>query len=1009
MAITFLDSIAGAYVEKFPDISDFCFVFPNKRAGRFFQEALSRQIASKAILSPEVISIPDFVEKLSGLETASRIEMLFRLFNIYKDKKELLHLKSNENELLQFDAFRSWGEILLSDFSEVDQYNVNADELFANVSDYREISTDFLTDEQVEVLEKYFGYSPSTGDVKRFWKSFSKGDPKSDIKRNFMYLWQAMSPLYTELNESLEAEGLATPGRIYRRALEKVKELGKDIVPYKKIVFVGFNALSTTEALLFESLVKAGGVPDCEEDAFVDFFWDATGPVLESKSSDASFFLRLNKKNFPSPDWAEQWIEKSRVQTMPPNIRVIASPSNSAQAKIASECLEELIVSGESGEEIREVKDAKVAVVLPDENLLLPLLYAMPEQLESVNLTMGYSMRYTSIASFMHHLRVFHSRSKMEKGTVTFFHEDVKALLSHPFTHALAGTDKVAKLNTYIKTFHKFRVPISDFIANGWDMERFPIDVASFGSGTEAGIKYIDHILENIDQALRSGDKDKKKSKVDRANVAVYRNALWQLMNTSHKHHVDMGLSGVFYMVDKLLAGEHVTFEGEPLVGLQVMGLLETRALDFEHLIILSLNDRVMPRKARKATFIPDSLRYGYGMPHSNYQERLFSYYFYRMISRAKSVTLIYDARNGDGMRSGGESRYLAQLKYLYARNKVKYDSYQFTINATDNKPEDIRKTPEMMQKIWEYAREGSRKNLSASALKKYGECQVKFYYEEVEKIRTDQEESEYIDAITQGQIVHDTMLMLYFPPRLRGKYLDARIMMHPEDIEKIIADKDKIRDYLRININRHHYNLSEQELDRPIEGASAIIASQLEHVIEDILTYDKSLAPFELAGGEIAGLWRWEYAPGEYVNMKFAIDRLDIPNGCDGQWRIVDYKTGNAHVQAAEFEDIFNGNYNAQHIFQLMLYANLINLFTNQDNDVGMTIYSASGLRKGKDSKPVVEKKEIGGHRDINDRFVERLNRNIRDLFDKDVPFRPTEDDNNCTFCKLHDLCGKS
>ncbi|MDE7437359.1 MAG: PD-(D/E)XK nuclease family protein [Muribaculaceae bacterium] len=1008
--MTFLDSIAGAYAEKFDDLSDFCFVFPNKRAGRFFQEALSRQISSDAILGPEVISIPDFVEALSGLETASRIEMLFRLFNIYKEKKGELRLKSKDNDLLEFDSFRNWGEILLSDFSEVDQYNIDADELFANVSDYREISSNFLTDDQLEVLEKYFGYSPSTGDVKRFWKNFSKGgEGLSDIKRNFLYLWQAMGPLYHGLNETLEAEGLATPGRIYRRALERVEEEGRGIVPYRKIVFVGFNALSTTEALLFETLVKAGGVPECEEDSFVDFFWDATGPVLESQNSDSSFFLRLNKRNFPSPDWAQPWLEKNRVTTMPSDFRVIASPSNSAQAKIASRRLEEVISAEKDGEKIEE---AKVAVVLPDENLLLPLLYAMPEKVESVNLTMGYSLRFTSIASFMHHLRVFHARSRYEKGTLTFFHEDVKALLSHPFTHLLVGTKKVADFNTYITTNHKFRVAIEDFNAGHWSLDKFPLDVASFGEGATGGVLYNDHLLASIDESLAEGDSGVTKSRVDRSNIATYRNALWQLKNTIEEHDIDMGLSSVFYMVDKLLAGEHVTFEGEPLEGVQVMGLLETRALDFEHLIILSLNDKVMPRKARKATFIPDSLRYGYGMPYSNYQERLFSYYFYRMISRAKSVTLIYDARSGEGMRSGGESRYLTQLRYLYARNKIKYENYQFSISGHENQPEPILKTPEMMAKIQEYAREGSRKNLSASALKKYGECQIKFYYEQVEGIRTDQEEAEFIDAITQGNIVHETMLMLYFPEGLRGKYLKGRIAVSGEDIDRLMGDTDRIRDYLRRNINRLHYHLPKEEQDRPLEGASEMIASQLEHVVLDILSYDRKLTPFELAGGEMADLWRWEYEPGKFVNMKFAIDRLDVlnPGRAESErWRIVDYKTGKPSVTAAEFEDIFNGSHEAKNIFQLMLYANLMNLYTGQNQNVITSIYSAGEIRKGSENRPKVEGKELTGHQDINEQFIERLNANIRELFNPDAPFRPAEKDDNCRYCKLHDLCGRS
>lgn len=1007
MAETFLDSIAKAYVENFDDISEFCFVFPNKRSGTFFRRALTRQLGSRVRLAPEIMSISDLVEKLSGLETATRIELLFRLFNIYRNNKELIPSKAKDNDLLEFDAFRSWGEILLSDFSEVDQYGVDADALFTNVSDYREISSNFLTDEQIEVLERYFGYSPSTADVSRFWKSFSQGSGKSDIKQRFMYLWQAMAPLYHSLNDSLESEGLATQGLVYRRALENVIEQGRDLLPYKKIIFVGFNALSTTEALLFEALAKAGGYYADEKEAYVDYYWDATGPILESEESDASMFLRLNKRNFPSPDWARDWIERNRVSKMPADMKVIASPSNSAQTKIAARSLSEIIerVGGE------EVQDAKVAVVLPDENLLLPLLYALPESLDKVNLTMGYSLRLTSVASFLHHLRGLHARSRMTGGELTFFHEDVKLLLSHPFTHALLGSRNVAVMNTYMAKHHKFRVSIEEFRRETGGDDRLPLDVAAYGVGTKAGVSYIDDVLMRIDASLADNEGGVVKSRIDRSHIALYRDALRRLESNAFEHGVEMGLSGVFYMVDKLLAGEHVSFEGEPLEGLQVMGLLETRALDFDHLVILSMNDKVMPRKARRATFIPDSLRRGYGLPYSNYQERLFSYYFYRMISRVKSVTLIYDARSGEGMRSGGESRYLTQLRYLYAPGKIKYENYQFLISEPGHDPEPLEKTPEIMEKVQEYARKGSDKNLSASALRKYGECQIRFYYEEVEGLRTDTAETEFINPITQGNIVHDTMLMLYFPEPLRKKYLKERIRISPEALDAMIKDRERIRILIRKNINKHHYNLPEAEQDTPLEGAASMVAGHLEQVVTDILRYDRKLAPFDLAGGEMSASWRWEYDTDKFVNMKFAIDRLDIlnPGRENEQWRIVDYKTGQAHVEASEFEDIFNGAYSAKNFFQLMLYANLMNLYTGQDKDVKVAIYSTGKLLKKGETLPKIGSEVIKGHKQINEAFVETLNARIDELFDPARPFLPAGDPDNCTYCLLHDLCRRT
>ena len=1009
--LTFLDSIARAYIENFSDLSEFTFVFPNKRSGTFFLRSLRENLNNgRTILAPEVVSIADFVEELSQRESASRIDLLFRLYNLYKEIKAEEHDNPEDSSVMDFDSFRSWGEILISDFSEVDQYHVDADALFANVSDFREIASNFLTDEQLDILERYFGYTPNRRNVENFWKNLVPPDNRSDLKNQFVNLWQLMLPLYHALQENLERDGLAMTGTLYRLALNRVKAEGKDAFLSKKIIFVGFNALSTTEALLFEEIRKAGGFYENERDSFADFFWDGTGPVLESEESDAASFLRLNRKNFPSPQWAKPYLDQNRVDKMPQEIKVIASPSNSAQAKLAGSALDQLIKTIGT----KNITDAKVAVVLPDENLLLPLLYALPEGLEAVNLTMGYSLRTTSVASFLHHLRTLHSRSRLTAGAQSFYHEDLKLFLSHPFTHSLLGSRTVSALNAYMLRHHKFMVSlneISDIIAkyskHGTGVEVF--DISQYGDGMEGGIRYIDDVLARVDFSLGYYEGGVVKSRIDRSHIAVYREALKRLELSTSDYGIEMGLQGVFYMVDKLLAGEHVTFEGEPLEGLQVMGLLETRALDFDHLIITSLNDRIMPRKARKASFIPDSLRSGYGLPYSNYQESLFAYYFYRMISRAKTVTLIYDARSGEGMRSGGESRYLMQLRYLYARGGIKFENYRFMLSEEQTLPQPVKKNREIMNMIEEFAKEGSNRNFSASVLRKYGECQVKFYYEVIRNISADSEDDEFIDAITQGNIVHDVMLNLYFPQSDRRHYLENKIVITADTLDNLLNDKKRIRRELRRSINTLHFHKPETELDTPIEGASAMVAYHLEHQIREIISYDRSLAPFSLAGGEMTGLVRWQFDAGRKVNMKYAIDRLDIQDiHKEARWRIVDYKTGDPYISATEFEDIFNGTLSAKNLFQLLLYANLMNLDLKMDKDVSLAIYPVNKLLSNGEVIPEVGDTQITGHKMINEEFTNQLNKMLKDIFDISVPFRPTEDESHCRYCHLHALCGK-
>ncbi|MDE5808633.1 MAG: PD-(D/E)XK nuclease family protein [Muribaculaceae bacterium] len=1008
----FLKSVASAYYSNFDDLSEFCFVFPNKRAGTFFLKYLHEASTDRTLMAPHVTSITDFVADLADHDVASRIDLLFRLFNIYRKRKAENgdHNPGNGEKLFKdFDSFRNWGETLLSDFSEVDQYDVDADSLFKNVKDYREIASSFLTDEQVEVMERYFGYAPGLWEVERFWKNMS---PPSDIKNKFLLLWQQMAPLYHALNESLHADRLCTSGGAYRLALQRLQIHGKEILPWKKVVLVGFNALSTTEALIFETLKGLEAEPGITG-GFAEFFWDGTGPILSRAINDAASFLKYNRRNFPPPRWADPWMKESETETMPLRMSAIGSPSNAAQGKIAGQKIDTMIKT--EGEE--EIRDARVAVVLPDENMLMPLLYALPEG-EAVNLTMGYPLRTTSVMSFIYHLRRVRGTQRKVGEEMAFYHEDLRLLLSHPFMHAVIGSKKVSEINGYLKVHRKMALTLSElrgFSETGADILRhLPED-----AGVAEVIEYLEEVLDIVSVALDANADGIVKKRIDRSHIEIYRDALHRLANACEEHRIEMGMNGVFTMVDKLIGGEQVTFEGEPLEGLQVMGLLETRALDFDRLIILSMNDRVMPRKAGSRTFIPDSLRHGYGLPYSNYREDLFSYYFYRMISRAREVTMIYDARSSSGMRSGGMSRYLMQLRYLYAPD-LKFENRKFLLAPSTSKAREVKKTELVMSQLNEFTVRDSRRNFSASALRNYFICPVKFYYENVMGLRAENETSEYLDAIGVGNVVHEVMFHLYFPENRRNVYLDQPIRMERADLEAMLRG-DRIMRLVTESINRLHFRKGKEDLGAPLEGSQALIGREIEGLIRNILTYDLTLAPFELAGGEISGLVEWPLAGSDRkVNMKYAIDRLDIITLRDGtkSYRIVDYKTGDSHVRAKNMDSVFNGEEGARNFFQLMLYANLMNRDLGTDYPVRLAIYQVAELGKqgetlpamGRDAEPGkrTSYESLHSHLERNEEFLEKTDEVLASIFDPDMPFIPADDDKKCQYCNLGHLCGR-
>ena len=1016
----FLESVACAYHSNFDDMSEFCFVFPNKRAGTFFLKHLQDTSKERTIMAPRVTSITDFVAELADHDVASRIDLLFRLYNIYVGGVgeiggvgEVGEMGRKRKLFSDFDSFRSWGETLLSDFSEVDLYDVDADSLFKNVKDYREIASSFLTEEQIEVMERYFGYTPGLWEVERFWRNM---EPPSDIKNKFLLLWQQMAPLYHALNESLHSERLCTSGGAYRLALRRLKREGKKILPWKKVVLVGFNALSTTEALIFEEL-KGLPAEDGVMGEYAEFFWDGTGPVLSDALNDAASFLKYNRKNFPSPSWADSWMKESNTESMPSILTAIGAPSNAAQGKVAGSKVGELIAE----EGVDEIKGAKVAVVLPDENMLMPFLYALPEGLEAVNLTMGYSLRMTSVMSFIYHLRRVRATERQAGDDIAFYHEDLRLLLSHPYMHAVAGSKTISEINAYLNHHHKITLSLSElsrFSQSLGDILRILPEDAP----VSAIISYLEDVMVIVSAALDSANAGVLKSRIDRSHIEVYRDALRRLDYACSEHGIEMGMTGVFTMVDKLLGGEQVTFEGEPLEGLQVMGLLETRALDFDRLIILSMNDRVMPRKSSGRTFIPDSLRHGYGLPYSNYREDLFSYYFYRMISRAREVTMIYDARSSSGMRSGGMSRYLMQLRYLYARDLLKFENHKFLLSPTVSETKDVEKNELVMSQLKEFTIRGSHRNFSASALRNYFICPVKFYYENVMGLRADNESSEYIDAVGLGNVVHEVMFHLYFPEGKRKIYLEKPIRMEAEDINRMIEDEATLYSLVTESINRLHFHLDEEHLDTPLEGAAALVGDKIVSQIKDVLSYDLTLAPFELAGGEISGLVEWPLDDaGKSVNMKYAIDRLDIITLPDGtkSYRIVDYKTGNAHVKARNIEAIFNGDEDARNFFQLMLYANLMNFDRGTDVPVRLAIYQISELGKNGETLPTIGRPAEPGkratydrltsHLDRNEEFLEKTGEILAEIFDPEVPFVAADDDEKCKYCNLAHLCGRN
>lgn len=1028
----FLKSVAEAYAGRYEDLSRFMFVFPSKRAGTFFLKHLA-DLSAKPRLAPQTVSVADFLTAVSGRVLDSRIDLLFTLYDAY------LRCGGSREEKDDFDAFRMWGEVVISDFSGVDMSGVDAEEIFRNVRDHHHIQSSFLTEEQMEVLEDYFGVSYSREHLDRFWLSMdytSKTDKEkrhTRVRENFRYLWEQLWPLYREFNRMLDDKGMAYAGKAYRLALANLRDglqPGAD-----KIVFVGFNVLSKMEWLIFDELRGRRTVIAGNEEPFADFIWDATGPVLGASgdgadhSQSAVRFIARNRERFPEPDWARPYIGKSDTGSLPEVMEIHSAPSDVMQAKIVGDIIGAL--RAELG--AAPFSDARIAMVLPDEWLLLPTLYSIPEEVGSVNLTMGYPLRLTSVISFMERIRAMQLRERsVAGGERGFFHEDIALLLSHPLAQKLLSPRGARRIKALITNEKRYTLTENELVALAPENAYLwrPVKRAT----VRDAVAYLEEILDHLSAAVPTG--------LEATHIALYREALGRLDDAITEHGVEMSASTLFQLVDRLLAPEKVNFEGEPLEGLQVMGLLETRCLDFDCLVIPSMSEKIFPMRLRSKTFIPDNLRRAYGMPPSNYEEAVFAYHFYRLISRASRLYMLHDARVG-GLKSGDVSRYVLQLEHLYARGKVRRVEHTFSLTSPRMRPMRVDKKGEISARLDRFFERDTKSRLSASALQSYMACPMKFFFGYVARFNSDNPPSEFMDAATAGTIVHSAVERLYIPDAaMRGKLLDRPLSLDEGFLSGIASRPGIIRSAVEQALREHYLRQQpgepEHELPADAEISLDMLTSQTSAVVNHDLHLARTVGPVMLYGTEITDTIPYPLSDGRRVNMRFAIDRLDRIPTPDGTplWRVVDYKTGYVALSARDIDDIFDPASDAKTIFQPQLYANLFNLLKNgtfasaESEPVRTEIYHILSLSAGNhesmlpqiglvpDGKQrniighhlqtVATESEQSGTACLNDIFLDKTDRLILEIFDRDVPFRQTDDPDKCAFCNFRPFCDR-
>ena len=956
----FLQQIASLFYQQYgAEVSRLAFVFPNRRTGLFFQKYLS-EVADKPLFSPTILTINDLFVQLSGKQTADRINMLFMLYDIY-----VRHSGSTET----FDEFLYWGEMLLNDFDDVDKYMADARMLFTNVTDLREIENDFsfLDAEQIAA-------------IRTFWSSFyPKGD--SPNQEEFLVVWKILYTLYNDLRDALAAEGRGYEGMIFREVVEQMEQNNCCDLPYTKVVFVGLNALSVAEERFLIQLQKRG---------IADFYWDYASDKVTDPNNKASYFVERNLKNFPSqyPLPAEEKVDTE--------IEVIGIPSGIGQAKQVYTLLNELCKEDEMSPE----EALRTAIILPDEHLLIPVLNAIPEQIRRINVTMGYPLAGTPVASLMEYILALQKNVRYVDRQPVFYFRDVLPILNHRYISSTCP-EIVNALVKDIAENNRIYISAADLGKTDLLSVLFlPVtDVNTFSD-------YLINVLQELNKvmhALSSGEEEEdatqRTNDLEQEFIFHYFTTVNRMKEIMQDAGIEMKIDTYFRLLKRVTDTITIPFRGEPLSGLQIMGVLETRALDFDRLIILSMNEGIFPLRKAANSFIPYNLRRGFGLPTYDHQDSVWAYHFYRLIYRASHVSLLYDTRS-NGLQTGEVSRFVHQLHYHYEvplQNKL----VVYNVSSAKTPALQVKKTDEVMQRLNAFHKGGNRA-ISASAVNTYLDCPLKFYFSVVEGIQEEEEVSETIESNVFGSILHKVMEELYMP--LCGKIVTA-------DLLKAIKKDTPVLTGAIARAFAEIFFMS--DVVRPLTGQNFLIGEMIRKYVEKILERDSKLTPFRYIESErkINRLFTLGDNRTE-IQLKGFIDRIDEVRDAI---RIIDYKSGSGTSVFTSVESLFDkeDKDRAKAVMQVFMYSWMLGA-APAGKTIQPGIYYMRELFSDSFDASVSRRIERTKTEPVTDfsayseAFEGELRRCLDEIFGRETPFTQTTTEKACAWCPFKDICGK-
>ena len=926
-------------------------ILPNRRSGLFLQRHLA-DLSVGVSWAPEILTINEFISEMSGLREVDPVECVFTLYDLYQTEVE-------DPEPL--DEFYQWGERMLADFDEIDKYQVDAGMLFRNLLDLKQIEDHLAGLDQHQIML-----------IRQFWAGFREGGDTAE-KTRFLQIWELLPQLYQGLREQLHANGFGYQGMQYREVAGFIEE-GTLEPPAGNIIVAGFNALNGCEKRLFGWMKEQGA----------EFFWDYDHAYLEDPDSEAGRFMRENLRAYPPPADLETFSGLGKDK----DIRIFELPSDVLQAKTIYRILEE-----ERG--VSPDSYAETALVLCDEELLMPVITSLPDRIEELNITMGYPLKVTPLFGFVDALlRMQRNARKGRNGTGQFYHRDVATVIMHPYFRNTDGTAPDEILGEINRTNMIFV-----------DRDLLPGEFGKiiFRKVEDARemLGYFRELFQWIIDRM-ADEAPPVQQQLDREfifHMLIQLNRLENAIGSLKELASDM----FERLFRKIISGVRIPFEGEPLAGIQLMGILETRLLDFNHVVLVSMNEEIMPAGHHPHTFVPYSMRKAYGMPAREDKDAIYAYYFFRLLQRASKVDLLFNS-GSEGMRTGEMSRYLHQLVYF---RKARIIRPGMDISAVPVRPVVIPRsetTNDLLSRFMEG--EEPAKYLSPSAINTFIDCSLKFYLRYLAGIGEPDEVMEEIDAAGFGTVVHEAVRELYQEIADRNRGEITRV-----DLDDLL-EGGSTDEVLKETFVRHHFKGKRNAV---IQGRNLIAYKVMYRYLEKIIQTDIRITPFHLVSAEQT----YERSIAVRCDQKTVrirlggkIDRVDKRGDL---FRVIDYKTGDTSMRFPSLKSLFEGESGSRNgaAFQTLLYAWLVDE-SHPGQQIMPGLYAMRELYKP-DFDPALtagthpNRIRLGSFSEIEEDFVQLLEETLSRIFHSTDPFTQTDNLLKCRMCDFATICSRN